>query len=224
MYSVLIVSFFNYGIIYIIAPWNFVEQGARDGDFFSGVYTDFTSQWFMDIGSLVAQTTAINIIFPLVEFLLFWLIRHLKRMIDQRSCCPCDRKKTRAKSIMEYEAIYSGPEFNVHHRLAFVINLIYITFLFGPGCPILFPIALAGLIFNYTSERLRMAYSYTKPPMYDSRLSQHTLNSLGKAPIFYALYSMWLFSNQQVFRNVIPEINSFDLYPLSQHHFKDLFG
>ena len=42
-------------------------------------------------------------------------------------------------------------------------------------------------------------------------------------PIFYALYSMWLFSNQQVFRNVIPTIDSFDLYPLSQHQFKDLF-
>ena len=72
---------------------------------------------------------------------------------------------------MEYEAIYSGPLFHVHYRLAFIVNIIYITFLFGAGCPILFPIALAGLIINYVSERLRMAYSYTKPPMYDSRLS-----------------------------------------------------
>ena len=28
MFSVLIVSFFNYGILYIIAPWNFLEAGV----------------------------------------------------------------------------------------------------------------------------------------------------------------------------------------------------
>ena len=67
--------------------------------------------------------------------------------------------------------IYSGPEFAAHYRLAFIVNIIFITFLFGAGQPILFVIALGGLIFNYISERLRMAYSYTKPPMYDIRLS-----------------------------------------------------
>ena len=42
MYSVLIVTFFNYGILYIIAPLHFSEAGAEDGDLFSGIYTDFT--------------------------------------------------------------------------------------------------------------------------------------------------------------------------------------
>ena len=40
MYSVLLVSFFNYGILYIIAPWNYSDQ---KGSFFSGVYSDYTS-------------------------------------------------------------------------------------------------------------------------------------------------------------------------------------
>lgn len=82
MFSVLVVSFFNYGILYIIGPWNFVEWNAQEGTFFSGIYTDFTAQWFLDIGGLIAQTTALNIVFPLVEFLLFWFIRHVKRMLD----------------------------------------------------------------------------------------------------------------------------------------------
>lgn len=47
-----------------------------------------------------------------------------------------------------------------HYRLAFIVTIVYITFLFGPGQPVLFIIALAGLIFTYVSERLRMAYSY----------------------------------------------------------------
>ena len=82
MTSILSVTFFNQGILYIIAPWNFVEYGADGESFFTGLYTDFTSQWFVDIGPLVSQTAFLNIIFPILEFLCFWGIRHVFRMID----------------------------------------------------------------------------------------------------------------------------------------------
>ena len=68
-----------------------------------------------------------------------------------------------------------------------------------------------------------MAYSYKKPPMYDATLSQKTLNALGFAPIFYFLMSIWLFSNQQVFKNVVPQIKDNYLYPLNEHYFRDLY-
>lgn len=100
MYSVLLVSFFNYGVLYVIAPWNFSEQGVDDGDFFSGIYTDFNSQWFLDIGKLITETTLFNIVSPVLEYLLFWLFRYLKRMYDQRTCCPCNKRNTNAKTIM----------------------------------------------------------------------------------------------------------------------------
>ena len=53
----------------------------------------------MDIGPLVAQTAFLNIGFPILEYLFFWGIRHVKRMIDQRSLCPCDKRRTHAKTI-----------------------------------------------------------------------------------------------------------------------------
>ena len=80
--------------------------------------------------------------------------------------------------------------------------------------PLMFPITLAGLIWNLFTERLRMAYSYKKPPMYDASLSQKTLDTLGLAPILYFVMSIWLFSNQQVFKNLVPVIDSEVLYPL----------
>ena len=42
----------------------------------------------------------------------------------------------------------------------------FVTFLFGSGLPILFPIGLLSLIGLYLTERLMMAYSYKRPPMY----------------------------------------------------------
>lgn len=171
MYSVLLVSFFNAGLTYVLAPWSFRESGSLDHSFFDGIYTDFVSQWFLDIGALIAETTVINIFAPTIEAFCFYGLRLLGRVIDQRSCCPCNNRNTNATTIQKFEAVYSGPLFYAHYRLAFIVNLIYLTFLFGPGMPLLFVIALAGIIFNYVSERVRMAYSYQKPPMYDSSLS-----------------------------------------------------
>ena len=51
-------------------------------DYLTGIYTDFNSEWFNDIGSLIVETTFINIFSPIAEFFFFLLKRVIKRMID----------------------------------------------------------------------------------------------------------------------------------------------
>jgi len=84
---ILAVSFFNYGLLYIIAPWNVVStikasESLDTANYLTGIYTDFTSEWFNDMGSLIAGTTVTNMVFPIIEFAGFLLIRVLKRMVD----------------------------------------------------------------------------------------------------------------------------------------------
>lgn len=43
--------------------------------------------------------------------------------------------------------------------------------MFGAGMPILFPIGLASFLIFYVMERLCLAYSYQKPPMFDHHLN-----------------------------------------------------
>lgn len=50
--------------------------------------------------------------------------------------------------------------------------------LFGPGLPVLFPIGLMSLIILYIIERLMVAYSYQKPPMFDSTVNQTVIRIL----------------------------------------------
>ena len=64
-----------------------------------------------------------------------------------------------------------------------------------------------------------MAYSYAKPPMYDSTMNQTTLKVLLLAPWFYVLSAAWTFSNQQVFMNVVPVNTGVTLYNLADHRF-----
>jgi hypothetical protein len=72
MASIIVVYFFNYCIVYIIAPWSFKKASSADRGFFSGIYTDLTSQWFLDIGIMITYTALLNAIFPVLEFLLGW--------------------------------------------------------------------------------------------------------------------------------------------------------
>ena len=103
--------------------------------------------------------------------------------------------ETNAKTIWQFEDIYCGADFEIDDRLAFVITMVYVAFIYGPGMPIMFIIVLVGLIALYVNERLSMAYSYKKPPMYDNRVIQFTLKLLQFSPVLYFISAAWLFSN-----------------------------
>ena len=79
------------------------------------------------------------------------------------------------------------------------MNVTFVTFLFGPGMPVLFPLAWFAVFLQYTMERLMMAYSYRKPIMYDSEINRNCLKMLGFAPLVYVFSAAWTFSNQPVF-------------------------
>ena len=69
------------------------------------------------------------------------------------------------------------------------------TFLFGPGMPILFPIALLSLTSLYVTERLCMAYVYQRPPIYTTALNDTVLKILAGAPVLYVIIAAWMYSN-----------------------------
>ena len=145
---------------------------------------------------------------PIIEFLAAWVSVLLPRMKDQRTCCPCNKKNSKSKTIHHFMETYSGPDFEYSHKMAHMVMMIFSAFLYGPGMPILFVLCLLYLIINYSVERLSLAYFYRKPPMFDSSLNMKTLSLLRQAPIFYTIMSIWLFSNQQVFRNVFTNISN----------------
>ena len=85
MIATLAVYFFNYGIMYLTAPWNFIDVNNTNNEaekFFSGFYTDFSEEWFLDIGAAILLTQVINAIWPLIEIVLFYFLRLIPRCFD----------------------------------------------------------------------------------------------------------------------------------------------
>ena len=72
-------------IIYVFMPlvatwdWSRTEIGKLSGDqnLNEGVYPDFNANWFLDSGAMIMQTMSFNIVMPLIEFGMFWVIRYL---------------------------------------------------------------------------------------------------------------------------------------------------
>jgi len=83
----------------------------------------------------------------------------------------------------------------MHFKYAAIMNIVYITLMFGIGLPILYPLAVLALVILYVSEKLMLYYSYQGPPKYDEKLSQNVITHLKVAPLVMLLFGYWMLSS-----------------------------
>ena len=91
-------QYFNTGFIFMLANSNFDYrpilkhlQLANKGQF-----PDFLTSWHLIVGPAIVQTMAFHSVFPIFNFLIFYLLRVLLRAWD--SNCRCFSKKHRTKT------------------------------------------------------------------------------------------------------------------------------
>jgi len=77
-----------------------------------------------------------------------------------------------------------------------MLNVTYVTMFYGPGIPILFPIAAFAYLTLWVTERYGLAYTYQMPPRMDDQLTKNTLTLLSFSPLLFLLNGYWMFSNQ----------------------------
>mgnify|MGYP001626742811 CR=1 FL=1 len=114
------------------------------------------------------------------------------------NCCKKSEegeRHTKKTTLFGYKNLYSGADFEIHFKYAYMLTITWVTFLFAPGMPILFPIALIGLLLLYTTNQYMLAKQCKKPPVYDETMTKTTLKVLKIAPYLYAMMGAWLYSN-----------------------------
>lgn len=55
----------------------------------------------------------------------------------------------------------------MHFKYSGILNIVFVTTMYGFGLPALYPAAVAGLVILYLSEKALLYYSYRQPPAYD---------------------------------------------------------
>jgi len=94
-----------------------------------------------------------------------------------------------------------------------IMTIVYITFMFGAGMPILFPMAAAAFFVLYLLETTSLHYIHQTPPAYDVELNDACLGKLQFAPLLILSFGYWMTTNpqlQQSYKEFIPlqQINS----------------
>lgn len=160
------------------------------------------------MGPQFIQTMIVFAFFPYINFLIFFAIRLFRRFLDSgmyflpglfNSCK--NKHTTKSRTITQYVELYSGQEIFLHFKYSNFMNIVFIAFTNGITFPVLWPIALVGLINNYFVERVLLAYYYKLPPVLDNIIDKECLKLLRFAPIPMLLNAYWALGNRQMFFN-----------------------
>ena len=89
----------------------------------------------------------------------------------------------------------------MHYKYSAIMNIVFITMMFGVGLPILFPLASVSLMFMYFLEKYEIYYVFQQPPAYDEKLNDSVLSNLDKAPVFLLSFGYWFLTNLQLLSN-----------------------
>jgi len=100
----------------------------------------------------------VNAFMPVIEFCINYTKAWVFRRLDRRG--GVDEYTTHKKSLQLYIELYSGPEYMIHFKYSIVLNVAFVTMMYGVGIPFLFFIAGLSFFVLYSVERLCVAYFY----------------------------------------------------------------
>lgn len=200
--GVFVVQFFNTALLLLVVNANLAEQGFPLNMMSSSRgLSDFSHLWFSDIGVTLTGAMLFNVYWPIVEFFMFGTMRKAFRFMDRGFTC--NKNKTKKTTIQIYVDLYSGPIFFIHYKYSAILNIVFVTMMYGMGIPVLFPIAAASLFVLYFIEKFMLYYVYREPPMYDEKLNTNALNILTWAPILFLTFGYWMLSSKQLLGNTL---------------------
>jgi len=193
--AIFIATFFNTAILLLLTNAN-TQQTILSWLPFNGIYSDLTTDWFLQVGPTLISTMWINSVYVYIDFAIYVCTNCVYRFLDSGSCCFCKRSKTKCVTQQQYITLYSGPEHLMHFKYATILNTVFVTFMYGIPLPILYPIAAFTFFNLYIVEKFLVTYYYQKPPMYDDKLNNAAIKALKWAPIFMMFFGYWALGNQ----------------------------
>lgn len=203
MTSIFVVQFFNTAILLILTNAN-TEIAGLSFIPLKGKYPDLNFEWYNDIGASFVITMITAALFPIIEFSIGFSQKLVFQFLDRG--CSCNSQKTKKVTIQGYINLYSGPEYMMHFKYSGMMNVLFVTFMYGLAIPLLFPIALMAFTIQYVCEKLTITYFFRKPPMFDEKMNSGSIQIMKLAPLFMFFFGYWCMTNKQIFTNESYEI------------------
>lgn len=156
--GVFIAQFFNTGFVLTLVNANMSEHSPTWlTALVANKFYDYGPQWYPEVGLLICKTMFINSIMPYVTLCTSFAIPAIKRRLSDGND-PYKDKKTKVTSMAQFKTLWSGADYVIHFKFANVLNVVYVSMMYGAGMPILFPIAAFNFLNQYICERIIVAY------------------------------------------------------------------
>lgn len=152
--------------------------------------------WYIEVGTQIIIAMIFEISAPHV-IPMCQLVYYGTRRLWDRSCS-CDKKKSRKVLQSDYEELYIGPEFDIDARLAQVVAIIWVTFMYSPGLPVLFLITAINFVIVYWIDKWLLLRFYRTPKNYDEICINFSLNEMKIAFIFHFILGSAIYSNDKI--------------------------
>ena len=110
----IIIIFTNADLQYSILSW--IPLHAQ--------YSDFNSDWYLEIATAIVKTMVIMAMFPYAEFVMFGGMKVLMRMLDSGFYffrTEDHEMRTKKKTQRQYINLYAGPEYLMHFKYSSIL-------------------------------------------------------------------------------------------------------
>lgn len=132
MVFVFVVQFINTGILITLINANTNEAGLHLG-IFNGMYPDFNFNWYNDIGATIIYTMIFNASWPFIEIAMTFGMSLGYRLLDKGFSL--NKYVTKSRTIQQYINLYAGPDYLIHFKYSRMLNIVFVTFMYGMAMP-----------------------------------------------------------------------------------------
>jgi hypothetical protein len=195
-----IFEFINTALVIILVNAQCPFWNMPDGfPLLAGKYSDFTVQWYRNVGVTLHFTMFIYIFSsPFIGYMLM-IPGALRRWYDRGF--QKDPRKTRQVLQEDYEELYQGIEFPIEERYAKIINTFFVTMMLSSGMPTFYLIAFFDLVFLYWFDKYLILRHSKTPPRYSHELSDTALKTMEYGVILHLPFAFLMFSYTEIFNS-----------------------
>ncbi|KAL4151805.1 hypothetical protein PRNP1_008742 [Phytophthora ramorum] len=165
----------------------------------NGEYSDFSAEWYNDVGVALMLTMIINSFSMHAYLLVQYIVLKARRFIDRGYSF--NHSLTKQDTQRDLETLYRGPKFDLAARYAQSLTSIFIMYMFSAGMPLLHFIGFGAMIMTYWADKFTFLRIARSPPLYDGQVATAAGSLLPYAVLMHCLIAMWMFSNDRIFES-----------------------
>lgn len=200
--KITILQYINIAVIVLLINFNgriISDNFKVEAYVFNGQYSDFTSDWYRDIGATLCVTLFLQT-FTQHGSKIFWpVVSCLLRCWD-RDCSKSMLKEdgdvnTKQTSQSKLEDVYTGREIQTAHVYASYFTILWSVLTYSSGMPILYPIAFVNYFILFWVNKALLLKHFRKTSTFNQDLTNYTIFFFKVGIVLHVLMAALIYTN-----------------------------